>query len=119
MKFFYHLSFLVLASAVSLAQEVLPEDPGIAPVSGEARAAAEGLEMEEGVLTPYVNEGPTEAQQVYENKKAQEDEAVEQEDADSRQMEAEAVLNESLEPQEGYYDEEPTAVVPVQGVLAE
>lgn len=85
----------------SNAQEVVPEDAGIAPVSEEAQAASEGLEMEEGIAQPFEPTGPSEAAQVYADKAAEEREQIAQEQADTQNMEAQAELNESLQPESG------------------
>jgi hypothetical protein len=103
MKLFSILLLLVgvgILNAEEMGQ--VPSDLGVAPVSGEASAAEEGLEMEEGVDSPYVESGLTEGQQLYLDKQAQEKENIEQEDADSRQLEAESAATEALEsPYEG------------------
>jgi len=104
------LALVGFVPCLGFSQEAAPEDQGIAPVSGESQAALEGLEMEEGVETPYVDEAPSEAQQVFVNKQAQEQEELAQENADSEQMEAQAQVNESLE-QPVVEQESPGAVV--------
>lgn len=97
MKRTFLLTLFIPMVVICTAQEPAPEDAGIAPVSEEAQAASEGLEMEEGIAQPFVPQGPSEAAQVYENKDAEQRERIAQEEADTQNMEAQAELNESLQ----------------------
>lgn len=98
MRRIFLLPILLPMGVFCNAQEVAPEDAGIAPVSEEAQAASEGLEMEEGIAQPFEPTGPSEAAQVYADKAAEEREQIAQEQADTQNMEAQAELNESLQP---------------------
>jgi len=110
--------YLILLAGMSLSFSAVaqtPENMEVAPMLGQDVAAEEGLEIEEGVQSPYVEGGVSEAQQLYVDKNAEEKEEIEQEDADSRQMEAEAEVNESLNPMEELTPVEP--VSPVESVV--
>lgn len=102
---------LVVSVSLALAQEEpLPENPGIAgPDQGDTQAE-QGLDIEEG-LTP--EEAPTvsEAQQSFENNKAEEDLEIQKEKADAEQEEADAAYSESFQPEEPMEGVENEAVV--------
>jgi hypothetical protein len=103
---------IAMTCSLTLAQdEPLPENPGIAgPDQGDIEAQ-QGMNIEEGLApeeAPEVNE----AQQSFENNKAEEELEIEKEKADAEKEEADTEYNESFEPEEPVAVEGGTVVEP-------